>query len=398
MATQSLALLNRLTIGSYAITLIFVFAGLFLVPQGQSILSNLLVISGLFGALNYFVGNNKDTGLKDKRILLGFAVYAAMIFINRIIHGDQYGIMRGLFYVMIFVLFIPRKNQLVKYGKYAIVLGGMAIGVLSLWQCRNGIVRVEGFTNAILYSQASLTLALLNWDIYQQKNQQKWFKWVTIFALLFSLLGLYLSQSRGVWLALGGVIGYMLLHKAMAKPMKYFIIALVSVSAITMVYQSNQLVKRLVAASVSDLQGIENGSYDSSWGLRVVAWQSAWLGFVQSPVVGVGTNGFDALKREQVENKQISPLVLDSALAHAHSQYMQSLVIRGGIGFFAFIFMLFWPLTLAGKNIAWTSVGVLLPLSFAINGLSDSPFEHQNVIYLYSLSLLFIWFWHEMRE
>ena len=43
---------------------------------------------------------------------------------------------------------------------------GVGLGVLSVWQHLDGIVRVEGFTNAILFSQAALTLVILNWCVF----------------------------------------------------------------------------------------------------------------------------------------------------------------------------------------------------------------------------------------
>jgi O-antigen ligase len=131
---------------------------------------NLLAVTGIFGLLNYFVGKQRDVGLKDRRILWGLLVYAAMIFVNRLIHGDQYGVMRGLFYVLIFALMMPRKPILLMLGYLAIVLGGMGLGILSIWQYQHGIARVEGFTNAILFSQAALTLVILNWFVFRRNS------------------------------------------------------------------------------------------------------------------------------------------------------------------------------------------------------------------------------------
>ncbi|HHQ4509326.1 TPA: O-antigen ligase family protein, partial [Aeromonas hydrophila] len=164
---RSIELLDRITTALFGLTIIFSFCGLFLAPFGQSIQSNLLAVTGIFGLLNYFVGKQRDVGLKDRRILWGLLVYAAMIFINRLNHGDQYGVMRGLFYVLVFALMMPRKPILLMLGYLAIVLGGMGLGILSIWQYQHGIARVEGFTNAILFSQAALTLVILNWFVFQ---------------------------------------------------------------------------------------------------------------------------------------------------------------------------------------------------------------------------------------
>lgn len=397
MSIRSLELLDKATTALFALVIMFSFCGLFLVPAGQTILSNLLVVASVFGLLNYVFGKKRNVGLEDRRILWVLAAYAVMIFVNRLIHGDQYGVMRGLFYVVVFALLIPRKPALLTLGYAAIVTGGIGLGIMSLWQYQSGIVRVEGFTNAILFSQAALTLAILNWFVFQQRQLLSWIRYGALVALVAALFALYLSQSRGVWLALGGVIVYIICYKGCFKPWKYAAIAVLCTAALGATYHSNQLIQKRVAAAVSDMQKMDKGSYDSSWGLRVVAWQSAWLGFVDAPVFGVGTRGFDSLKQEQAAKKLVSPLILHSALAHAHNQYMQNMVIRGSVGFFALAVFLFYPIGLAIKNMGWMSAGVFIPLTFAINGLSDVPFEHQNVLYVYALSLIFVWYSSEIK-
>ncbi|WAF76894.1 O-antigen ligase family protein [Aeromonas dhakensis] len=398
MLSRSLVLLDKVTTALFGLTIIFAFCGLFLVPAGQSMQSNLLAVTGIFGLFNYFVGKQRDVGLRDRRILWGLLVYAVMIFVNRLIHGDQYGVMRGLFYVAVFALMMPRKPVLLMLGYLAIVLGGMGLGILSIWQYQHGIVRVEGFTNAILFSQAALTLAILNWFVCQQRQLPGWLRGGSLVGLMAALFALYLSQSRGVWLAFGVILAYVICYKAYFKPWKYIAVAVLCMATTGAIYQTNQLVQVRVAEAVSDLNSAEKGSYDSSWGLRVIAWQSAWLGFLDSPVAGVGTDGFNALKQTQIDNHQISPLIFHPALVHSHNQYMQNLVVRGSIGFIALVIFLGLPLYLAANNLNRISAGVLVPLAFAINSLSDVPFEHQGVLYLYTLSLVFIWFAHELKK
>lgn len=398
MLSRSLVLLDKVTTALFGLTIIFVFCGLFLVPAGQSMQSNLLAVTGIFGLLNYFVGRQRNVGLRDRRILWGLLVYAVMIFVNRLIHGDQYGVMRGLFYVAVFALMMPRKPVLLMLGYLAIVLGGMGLGILSIWQYQHGIVRVEGFTNAILFSQAALTLAILNWFVCQQRQLPGWLRGGSLVGLMAALFALYLSQSRGVWLAFGVILAYVICYKAYFKPWKYIAVAVLCMATTGAIYQTNQLVQVRVAEAVSDLNSAEKGSYDSSWGLRVIAWQSAWLGFLDSPVAGVGADGFNALKQTQIDNHQISPLIFHPALVHSHNQYMQNLVVRGSIGFIALVIFLGLPLYLAANNLNRISAGVLVPLAFAINSLSDVPFEHQGVLYLYTLSLVFIWFAHELKK
>lgn len=384
-------LFERLTTILFSTTLAFTFCGLFLLPNGKSILANLLVISIVIGFINLIIGRKWDIGLKDRCILWLFIGYAGFIFINRVIHGDQYGVMRSLVYVVLFGFLVPRKEVVIKISQYAIIIGGISMGCISLWQQHQGESRVDGFTNAILFSQASLVIALLAWGLCKERYLPRWEKGAALLSVLMALYSLYASQSRGVWLAFIVIIGLVVLVKSIKKPIKYFIFLIMLLSGCTAFYYHSNVLQTRVQASISDIKNAERGSYGTSLGLRLVAWQGAWQGFLSAPIFGVGTDGFDAIKKSLVVSGVSSPLLLHPSLAHSHNQYMQNLIIRGAVGGVAILLFLGLPMWWAVKLWGVTSIGVLLPLSLAIDGLSDVPFEHQNILFLYALGLLFIW-------
>lgn len=394
MLKLSLEWIDRLTTVAFSITLGFTFCGLFLLPNGKTILSNLLVISILFGMLNVLLGKNINIGLIDRRILWVFISYALFILFNRLVHGDQYGVMRGLIYVVTFGVLIPRKNIIILTTLYAILIGGIGLGAISLWQQFNGIDRVDGFTNAILYSQAALSLTLLNFWIYITNNDRVK-KLLSILASTSALLALYASQSRGVWLALLLITMIFFMSKLIKKPLKYLAIGSISLILISISFQNSSILQNRINDSFSDMKNAENGQFETSWGLRIVAWQSAWLGFIDNPLLGVGADGFDKLKIKQAETYQVSPLILNPYLKHAHNQYMQNLVIRGFVGGIFIILILFIPFWFSFKKNGLLSIGSLIPISFSIYSLSDVPFEHQETLYLYTLIMLFIFYYNE---
>ncbi|MGL5598180.1 MAG: O-antigen ligase family protein, partial [Aeromonas sp.] len=292
MAPIFLLWLDRLTTLLFSVTLGFTFCGLFLLPAGKTIISNLLVISSVIGLLNVVLGGKRSVGLTDRRLLWVFLGYAAFIFINRIIHGDQYGVMRALAYVVLFGLLIPRKAIILTVSRYAILLGGLGLGILSLIQVDHGIARVDGFTNAILFSQGALALAILGWFIGYEKPVMHWGKILSAITIAMSLYALYVSQSRGVWLALVVILAIPFAIKLKQKPLKYLGVLVVTGLALTFCYQQSTILQTRAHQSISDLQQARNGVYGTSWGLRIVAWQGAWQGFLTSPMIGVGTKFF----------------------------------------------------------------------------------------------------------
>lgn len=390
--------LGRLTITVFSLTLGFTFCGLFLVPNGKTILSNLLVISILFGIINLILGGRRKTGIIDRRLLWVFLGYAIFILFNRFVHGDQYGVMRSLGYVVLFGLLLPREKIIVDVSRYAALCGGLGLGGISIWQQSIGIERVEGFTNAILFSQAALSIALLNWFFYLEFKEQTITRLLSTLAMCSSLFALYASQSRGVWLALLAVLGLIFISKAIEKPSKYILVGMFSLASMAIFFQHSTVLQQRVEQAMYDVNSAEQGQFETSWGLRIIAWQSAWLGFIDHPILGVGTDGFDVLKQNQASSGMVSKLILHPSLAHAHNQYMQNLVLRGGIGFIFIIMFLVYPFSIAVRKYGITSVSALLPIAFFISGMSDVPFEHQSIIYIYTLELLFIVFFYEMKD
>ena len=212
--------LDKLTTAVFAITLSFTFCGLFLLPNARSILSNLLAASIIFGLINLIVNKQNNIGLIDRKILWVFLAYALFTLVNRFVHGDQFGIMRGLIYVVLFGFLIPRKTIIISVTRYSILAGGIGIGLLSLYQQHKGIYRVDGFTNAIMYSQASLVLLILNIVSYKELNGrlEKVLAAVSFTGCLFSL---YASQSRGVWLALLFILVMAFILALIKNPVKF---------------------------------------------------------------------------------------------------------------------------------------------------------------------------------
>ncbi|WP_368205565.1 O-antigen ligase family protein [Aeromonas sp. s5] len=385
-----------LTKWCYLFTIFFAFSGLFFFEHGKTLLSNFIVISTIMGGVSYFLGN-RDVGLHDRRVLWVFISYAAMIFVNRIIHGDQYGVMRALFYIVLFSLFIPREESIIKSFRVGVIVGGIGLGMISIWQSFHGLARVDGFTNAILFSQACVTIFIISFFLFLQVRGCIGLRLLAMISIVMSLCGLYLSQSRGVWLSFVFLVFFYIILKSFKKPAKYFIVISVFIFPSFYAVQNSSVITKRINSAVYDLSKAESGQYDTSWGLRLVVWKSAWLAFQDNPLFGVGTEGYDKTRRLQAERGLVSPLVLHPALTHAHSQYMQNLMIRGGVGAAFLLVFIFSPLYLVARK-GLISPIIFLCLSFAICGLSDVPFEHQNVLYLYLVSVVMLFFSEEINN
>lgn len=394
MSINYSVLLDRITIGLFCLSVLFLFCGLFIVPSGASYLSNLIVLSSFFGIINYLVGKKRNVGLRDKRILFVFAAYAAVILVNRQIHGDSSWIMRNLLYVVVFSCFIPREKIILNIGMLSAIMGGISIGALGIWQYHNGVDRVEGYTNAILFSQAALVMFILNMCVVLSPQRLI----ISIFssvAMLGSLYALYQSQSRGVWIAAIFIILMVLFFKLRHRPIRLSIIIVVFIISIISLYQYSPIVQQRVLDAASDLDKIQLNSFDTSWGLRLMAWKSAWFGFLENPLFGVGSSGLERLRLEQLKSGIVDQFYINYGMYHAHNQFMQNLLIRGIFGGVVASLIMVYPLLIARNAFGIISASALVPVGIVICSLSDVPLEHQNTLYLYTLSVVFCWFNYE---
>lgn len=381
---QKSTLLERIHFYLYIITFAFVFVGLFTLPKGHEAIEILVILSFSFGIINLLVNRN---GLTRTPILWVGILFAGafVIHVNHYIHGDwgRYG--RAFLYMGLFVLLRPRIPCIKQVVFYSVAIGGILLGVLSLYQFKNGLLRVEGFTNAILFSQALLVLVLINMYYFLCRKDSS--RFLALVSMCFLFVGLYLSQTRGVWLALLLLVFFYILIKAYKKPLKYLLIALALIVIAFSTYGNSGFVRDKVASGISDLNRAKSGQFASSWGLRLVAWDSAIKGIRDNPLLGVGRDGFSSYKEQQVERGEVNELILHPGLKHTHNQYLQSQLIRGIPGTVVLLLLLTYPWLQSGFTANRDYLFKSIAFAYAIFSLSDVPFEHLNTIYLYTISM-----------
>lgn len=385
---------HRVCIALYAVTLFFTLCGLFLVPSGQHYLSKILVLSSIVGVINYFLGGGDNVGVAEKKLYLCVLIYIVAIGISRLVHDDDSWIIRNSLYVLVFFLVMPRERVLVESFKLGAFFGGITIGLLSIWQFNNGMLRAEGFTNAILFAQGALILAILN-AYFAQESSNILTRYGYFIGSMFAILAIYLSQSRGVWLALTVVVIYFIFIKAIKNPVKYLLWLLILSCLLAIFYYESDILRARIHESVSEVNMMEGNNYTSSWGLRLMAWRSAWAGFAEHPLLGVGLDGFKAIQQQQLLDGIVDSYYVNYGMYHAHNQFMQNMVVRGVLGLIAAFAILVYPMVFFWQKSNLMSVGFIVTLGVFICALTDVPIEHQNSLYIYLISLFFICFINE---
>ncbi|MGL5393120.1 MAG: O-antigen ligase family protein [Shewanella sp.] len=383
---------EKITEMAFAITMFFAFGFLYASARGHSYLSILVVISIILGIVSffYFIKNKislwSGLGNLSKIILL----YGFMLVFSRLSHGEDSALIRISLFFTLFVFLIPKTELVKSYSIYGILAGGWVVGGVAIWSVSQGNMRVGGYTNAILFAQGALVIFILNVHVLFHESKATTKKIIAIIGAGLSLMAIYLSQSRGVWLSLVVVaVFYMFINRSLL--IRHIKLTLPSVIVVCIVfnYNSNIFTQRIDDIK-NDLIQIEQGNYQTSIGLRLVVWKSAWLGFLEYPFIGVGKDGIDELKKQQVSEHKVNPVLLvgDGGLGmpHAHNQYLNQLVMRGLVGFIPMMILLAFPILMREQ---FGFLGIYLASAYLVSGLTDVPLEQKETLYIFLFSLLF---------
>lgn len=135
-----------------------------------------------------------------------------------------------------------------------------------------------------------------------------WKKWLLAGGVLFLVLNLFLTGTRGAWLGLivGSITGFLLLFFYGAKSVKkYSAIFLITVFILagalfllrdTSFVQNNSALSRLTNLSFAD----------TTLQSRLILWQGSWRAWQERPILGWGPENF-----EVAINKYLSPRLAD---------------------------------------------------------------------------------------
>ncbi|MGN5290047.1 O-antigen ligase family protein [Aeromonas sp. 11P] len=385
------ATIEKITEYFFALTIFFAFGFLYASARGHSYLSILVVISIILGLIN-FVYNKKRIALNSGCgvLLKTILMYGIVMIFSRLSHGEDSSLVRITLFLTAFVFFVPKTALIKKYAIYGVIAGGWVVGSLAIVEESKGVVRVEGYTNAILFAQGALVIFILNLHVLFNESKAATKKLITIIGAGLSLIAIYLSQSRGVWLSLVVVTAvYLFFNRALLVKNIRLILPGVIIVFVAFSYNSKIFIQRVDDVKHDFIQ-MEQGNYQTSIGLRLVVWRSAWLGFLEYPFIGVGKDGIDGLKKQQVSEHKINPVLLvgDGGLGmpHAHNQYLNQLVMRGLVGFIPMMILLASPIFMREQ---FGLLGIYLSTAYLVSGLTDVPLEQKETLYIFLFSLLF---------
>ena len=129
-----------------------------------------------------------------------------------------------------------------------------------------------------------------------------------------------------------------------------------------------------------------------------MAWKSAWFGFIEHPVLGIGLDGFKNIQHQQLLDGIVDNFYVNYGMYHAHNQFMQNMVVRGIFGLLGAIAVLVYPMIFFYHRTKVLSAGFMVSFGIFVCALSDVPMEHQNTLYIYMITLFSLCLSYEIEK
>jgi O-antigen ligase len=269
------------------------------------------------------------------------------------------------------------------------LVGVFAAMLIALLQVMNGADRAEGFTNAIVF--ADIVLMLLVVAVFSRPDGNV--RWL-LGAAVATVVVIVLSGSRGVLLALLATLGVLIWgapwHSARARLLTFIGGAVLAVGiALSVPALTDQM---RLGELQSDLQRYEVGDTDSSAGARIERLHVAWDTVKAHPLTGVGVGRFDDAMHD-LPACAADPSLYRCQLGHAHNDLAEWSATQGVPGLLLLIAVYGVPLWMfvrlhrrSGQKQfrGPAAAGVMLVISYALCGLTQSMFAHQVAASFYT--------------
>lgn len=252
----------------------------------------------------------------------------------------------------------------------------------------------------------AVILPLLWLVVLEHRGINSWLKTALIAAIIIGTIALLLNMNRGVWTSIIAVIFiYLLVRIKVGFRWMIIMVSLISLCIMGMfaVPQINDRARLVVNDGLAltrsyrmifqentpeNLRVFKEETKGLSIPDRIFIWQGAWRMFKKNPWNGVGLGMVE--KTYKSGRGYISPLVVNPhVFVHAHNNFLQFLASSGIFGFlgfsslFAYILWMFIRRYKKNPVDLWSLAGLLVTVSFLIQGMTEYNYAHAALVRLF---------------
>ncbi|MGB3393157.1 MAG: O-antigen ligase [Stenotrophomonas sp.] len=284
-------------------------------------------------------------------------------------------------WIVLWTCALRPRRQALWWGAWVGLVATLAIAV---FQVLGGRMRAEAWTNAIVLADVALVLMVL---LVFCRPPGRW-GWI-VAGLAAGGCVILLSGSRGAWPALLALLLALVfsLRRGSGHLRLAMLSGLVLAAAVLLLAVPGLREQTRLDELHSDVQRLEQGDMNSSFGARLELLNVAWDTFRERPWTGIGIGHFDKAMQHLPDCvQQVSGSEARCHLGHAHNDVAEWAATQGIPGLLLLLAVYGLPLWLfvglhrrsgEGGFRGPAAAGVMLVITYALCGLTQSMFAHQ---------------------
>ena len=318
---------------------------------------------------------------------------------------------RFALFALLFWLLLKLPSEWLKKIKWSFVCGAIIYTVTVYIDTKDAGMRVDNINSfsIIFSSELALLMAVFSilsiaWvDPTQLGARQILPRRTLTLALLIvagvcGLFSVYLSQTRGAWIAIPFFVFIAvstLMHQQKTRTKIFTYVAIV-VTLIVLSSATDIVKDRIIDAQQNITEFTLKTNLDTSVGVRFQLWNASWIMFKEHPIFGVGKENFS----DELHTLKDRGIITEAAAKqyHSHDEILYGMSTLGIFGLLATLITYLVPGYYFGKNMfhsngqihAAAAMGLSLCIGYFIFGLVDVMFGWNmcNVFYTISIAVL----------
>lgn len=365
----------------------FLFSPVFLVlisifnfTDTKFLVSRVAVIVSVYSIIRYrqCIKSNFNQ-YNFKKFFLASILVFAYFSIMHVWRGDNFGLPRTLLTCLIYLSVVPWSKFSKAWIYNTIIFSAYVCGINALFEHYYlNVTRVGMATNPIPYALYCSFLSLSSLALTKQYTSRI-IQGLCITGFVLSLWALILTDTRGVWIAYPIVMMFVIYRSFNA--LSFMKLGALTLIGLNVVYFSfKPIINERIDRTVAEFNSISEGNYQTSIGARLDLWKLGADVWIDMPIIGVGDVVLEGSISE-VPNR------FAYQQSHLHNQYIDILARYGSVGLLIMMVWFFYPIRFSKdqKQKEDSVITLVLVMLAFIAGLSDVPFHHTHIVYLFTL-------------
>lgn len=369
--------------------------------NGLSLVSLLLTMISLYYIIFFkrkiFININEKILMFLLILIFYYALWSSVTHGSNARELDNYT--RFLFAIPLYLFLRDIKIKL-ELVFIVINISSILIGLYALYASLiDGQSRVYGhMSTSTIYGNISMLHFFFSFILFNYDKNSSKSAILSLLGMLFAILAVMLSGSRGPLLAIPLVFLFFLIkNKTFLFNIRYIAAALLTV--ILFSYQFG--VSDRVIDGYNDIKLGSNNGLTTSWKStgsiipRIIVWKGSINMIKESPYLGVGLDKFNENLVNQINNKDIPAIRIDSSnpsagFNHAHNQYLDLFAKTGVFGLILFLLLLCIYFKIFYAALIFKNETMIVGLLGTTTIISYSSFMVSHVVLAHQHSILFM--------